>query len=84
MSDKLQKTMVGYDPERDKEKLNHFLFMDNLILFTRTVAELNSLKQSVQGFSNDIKMVCELSLCYDECQKNTFGTKLVQICSTAL
>lgn len=42
-------------------KLNHLLFMDGTLLFSKTEPELDNLVKSVRIFSNDIKMKFEFS-----------------------
>ena len=44
---------------KDGEKLNHFLFMDDLDVFAKSKHEVNGLVSIVQTLSNDIEMELE-------------------------
>ena len=63
---------IGYDLSRsrrkkDKKKINHLLFMDDLKLYAETDEKLNQLVEAVRKFSRDINM--EFGL--DKCSKCT-------------
>ena len=52
----LRKVQVTYEFSESKEKINHFLFMDDFKLHSRSEKGLNSLVQIVCVFSEDIGM----------------------------
>ena len=52
----LRKAKVAYKFSESKEKINHFLFMDDLKLYSRSEKGLDSLVQTVRVFSEDIGM----------------------------
>ena len=63
---------IGYDlskerRKKDKKKINHLLFMDDLKIYAETDQKLNQLIEAVREFSSDIKM--EFGL--DKCSKCT-------------
>ena len=51
----IKKTKLGYT-FKNGEKLNHFLFMNDLKIFAKGEREINGLISTVQIFSNDIGM----------------------------
>ena len=59
----LKKTKIFYELGKQKEKVNHLLFMDDLKLFAKNENQLDSLVNVVRIFSNDIKMEFGLSKC---------------------
>ena len=59
----LRETKMGYQMEKGGPKLNHMLFMDDLKLFGKNNNEIDSLVQTVQQFSEDIKMEFGISKC---------------------
>ena len=59
----LRETKMGYQLEKNGPKLNHMLFMDDLKLFGKTNNEIDSLVQTVQQCSEDIKMEFGISKC---------------------
>ena len=52
----LRKAKAAYEFSESKEKINHLLFMDDLILYSRSEKGLESLVQTVRVFSEDIGM----------------------------
>ena len=50
----LRKASPGYEFASSKEKINHFLYMDDLKLYSKTEKTLDSLIHTVRIFSNDI------------------------------
>ena len=63
---------IGYDlnkgrPKKERKRLNHLLFMDDLKLYAETDQKLSQLIEEVYKFSNDISM--EFGL--DKCSKCT-------------
>ena len=50
----LRKTKAAYEFSESKEKINHLLFMDDFMLYSRSEKGLNSLVQTVRVFSEDI------------------------------
>lgn len=52
----IQQTSLEYDLGRDREKLNHLLFKDDLKLFTKCDAELDSQVQPMRISPNGIKI----------------------------
>ena len=59
----LRKMKDGYNLGRDRGKINHLLFMDDLKLYGKDMVELNSLVQSVRVFSGDIGMEFGIEKC---------------------
>ena len=51
-----RKAKAAYEFSESKEKINHFLFMDDLKLYSRSEKGLNSIVQIVHVFSEDIGM----------------------------
>ena len=58
----LNKTDHGYVTSRN-QKLNHFLFMDDLKLYAKSERELDSLIQTMKIFSDNVGMVFGLDKC---------------------
>ena len=52
----LRKAKAAYELSERKEKINHFLFMDDFKLYSRSEKRLDSLLQTVRVFSEDIRM----------------------------
>ena len=50
----LRDAAPGYRFASKRQKVNHFLFMDDLKLYASNKRSLESLIQTVPGFSNDI------------------------------
>ena len=48
---------------KNREKINHLLFMDDLKLYGKNIRELDSLIQTVRIFSTDIGMEFGISKC---------------------
>ena len=59
----LRKVSAGYVMKKDGCKINHLLFMDDLKLFAKNEAEIDSLVQTVRIFSDDIGMQFGLEKC---------------------
>ena len=59
----LRKTKVAYEFSGSKEKINHFLFMGNLKLYSRNEKELDSLVQTIRVFSEDTGMEFGIEKC---------------------
>ena len=59
----LHKSESAYQFSSTKEKINHFLFMDDLKLYTKNEKGLDSLVQIVRIFSEDIGMECGIDKC---------------------
>ena len=59
----LRKAKVAYAFSESKEKINHLLFMDDLMLYSRIDKGLDSLVQIVCVFSEDIGMECGIEKC---------------------
>ena len=53
----------GYRMGKNRGKINHLLFMDDLKLYGRNMQELDSLVQSVRIFSTDIGMAFGIEKC---------------------
>jgi hypothetical protein len=58
----LRQVPMGYT-FKNKEKVNHLLYMDDLKLFSKSRAEVESLVHTVRIFSNDIGMQFGLDKC---------------------
>ena len=56
MSIILNKTGSGYHISEQAGKINHLLHMDDLKLYAKSSMEIESLLNTVQIFSEDIKM----------------------------
>ena len=52
----LRKAKIAFEFSESKEKINHLLFMDDLKLHSRIEKGLDSLVQTVRGFSEDMEM----------------------------
>ena len=59
----LRKVNAGYEMKKDGCKINHLLFMDDLKLFARNEAEIDSLVQTVRIFSDANGMQFGLEKC---------------------
>ena len=59
----LKKAKTAYELSESKEKINHFLFMNNLKLYSRSEKGLDSLVQTVHVFSEDIGMEFGIEKC---------------------
>ena len=59
----LHKSESAYQFSSTKEKINHFLFMDDLKLYTKNEKGLDSLVQIARIFSEDIGMECGIDKC---------------------
>ncbi len=58
-----RKVSAGYVMKKDGCKINHLLFMDDLKLFAKDEAEIDSMVQTVRIFSDDIGMQFGLEKC---------------------
>ena len=56
MSFILRKTKAGYSLGKNQPKLNHLKYMDDLKLFGQNGRDIESLVNTVHGFSYDIGM----------------------------
>ena len=54
---------LGYQISKNTAKISHLLYMDDLKLYGKSTAELESLLNSVRTFSNDISMEFGLDKC---------------------
>ena len=54
---------AAYEFSESKEKINHFLFMDDLKLYSRSEKRSDSLVQTVRVFSEDIGMEFGIEKC---------------------
>lgn len=59
----LRKTRLGYQTSKTAARISHLLYMDDLKLYGKTEAELQSLLNTVRIFSNDISMEFGLDKC---------------------
>jgi hypothetical protein len=59
----LRETNMGYQLEKNGPKINHLLFMDDLKMFAKNENEIDSLVQTVQQCSDDIRMEFGISKC---------------------
>ena len=59
----LNKAKEGYSLGKDRAKLNHLLFMDDLKLYGKDKNQLDSLVQTVRIFSSDIGMTFGIEKC---------------------
>jgi hypothetical protein len=59
----LRQTRLGYQTSKSAEKISHLLYMDDLKLYGKSAAELESLLNTVRIFSNDISMEFGLDKC---------------------
>ena len=72
----LRETDMGYQLEKDGPKINHLLFMDDLKMFAKTTNEIDSLVQTVQQCSEDIRMEFGISKCAAVCLKRGKQTRM--------
>ena len=63
MSIVVNETKIGYKLVKNREKINHLLFMNDLKLYTKNENELDSLVQTVKIFSEDIGMQFGIQKC---------------------
>ena len=56
-------TKHGYEFAKNREKINHLLYMDDLKLYAKSEKELDSLIQTVRVFSKDIGMQFGIEKC---------------------
>ena len=59
----LNKAKEGYSLGKDRAKLNHLLFMDDLKLYGKDKDQLDSLVQTVRTFISDIEMTFGIKKC---------------------
>ena len=59
----LKMTKHGYEFAKNREKINHLLYMDDLKLYAKSEKELDSLIQTVRVFSKDIGMQFGIEKC---------------------
>jgi hypothetical protein len=59
----LGQTGFGYQTSKNAVKISHLLYMDDLKLYGKSAAELESLLNIVRIFSNDISVECGLDKC---------------------
>lgn len=59
----LRASTSGYQLSKNKEKINHLLYMDDLKLYGKNEKEVDSLVQTVRVFSNDICMDFGIDKC---------------------
>ena len=59
----LRKAKAAYEFSESKEKINHLLFMDDLMLYSQSEKGLDSLVQTVHVFSEDITMEFGIEKC---------------------
>ena len=59
----LNKVKEGYSLGKDRAKLNHLLFIDDLKIYGKDKDQLDSLVQTVRIFSNDIAMTFGIEQC---------------------
>ena len=59
----LRKAKAAYEFSESKEKINHFLFMDELKLYSQSEKGLDLLVQTVRVFSEDIRRECDAEKC---------------------
>jgi len=59
----LRQTGFGYQTSKNAAKISHLLYMDDLKLYGKSAAELESLLNTVRIFSNDISMEFGLDKC---------------------
>ena len=63
LSTVLNKTKVGYGLGKNRGKINHLLYMDDLKLYGKSLEELDSLVQTVRIYSKDIGMEFGIEKC---------------------
>ena len=59
----MRKTKAGYSLGKNPQKLNHLLYMDDLKLFGQSERDIESLVNTVHGFSCDIGMQFGIEKC---------------------
>ena len=59
----LRQAKAAYEFSESKEKINHLLFMDDLMLYCRSEKGLDSLVQTIRVFSEDIGMEFGIEKC---------------------
>ena len=59
----LRKVNAGYEMIKDRCRINHLLYMDDLKLFAKNEKDIDSLVQTVRIFSDDIGMKFGLEKC---------------------
>ena len=59
----LRQTQLGYQISKNTAKISHLLYMDDLKLYGKSTAELESLLNTVRIFRNDISMEFGLDKC---------------------
>ena len=59
----LRKCTVGYKLSKLQEKINHFMFMDDIKLSGKNEKELETLIQTKRIYSQDIGMECGIEKC---------------------
>ena len=59
----LRKAKAAYELSGTKEKINHLLFMDNLMSYSPNEKELDSLIQTIRIFSKDVGMEFDIEKC---------------------
>ena len=59
----IRKAKAAYEFSESKEKINHYLFMDGLKLYSRSEKGLDALVQTVRVFSEDIGMDFGIEKC---------------------
>ena len=58
-----RETRMGYQLEKNEEKVNHLFFMDDLKLYGKNDKEVNSLMKTACQCSEDMKMEFGISKC---------------------
>ena len=59
----LKMTKPGYEFAKNRENMNHLLYMDDLKLYAKSEKELDSLIQTVRAFSKDVGMQFGIEKC---------------------
>ena len=59
----IRKAKAAYEFSESKEKINHYLFMDGLKLYSRSEKGLDALVQTARVFSEDIGMDFGIEKC---------------------
>ena len=59
----LRKCKAGYKLRRSQEKINHVVYMDDVILFAKNEKELETLIHAVRTYSQDIGMEFDIEKC---------------------
>ena len=55
LSYKLRKCISAYKPDKSKEKINHYMYIDNIKLFAKKEKELKTLIQAVRIYSDNMQ-----------------------------